>query len=159
MQNPYVFGVGDAEALEGRAASVFDIAGAEAAEELEAVVSKVLDERRAAREDRRLRRRSAVHAREEHASKRQRLEAAAEAEVAAAEANERKTKVPNTIAKRKAFAKMDSWEQRRLLADWVMSTLDGCWQTGSCPSWIYEWAARAEPPPSPEWVAGIDEAV
>ena len=134
MQNPYVFDVGDAEALEGRAASVFDIAAAEAEEELEAVVSKVLDERRAARKRRLLRKRRLVRI-------------------------ERKMKVPNAFAKRKAFAKMDSWEQRRLLADWVMSTLDGCWQTGSCPSWIYEWAARAEPPPSPEWVAGIDDAV
>ena len=88
MQNPYVFDVGDAEALEGRAASVFDIAAAEAEEEVEAVVSKVLDERRAARKRRRLRRRIAAHARE------------------------RKMKVPNTIQKRKAFAKMDSWEQR-----------------------------------------------
>ena len=122
MQNPYVFDVGDAEALEGRAASVFDIAGAEAEEELEAVVSKVLDERRAARKRRRLRRRIAVHARE------------------------RKTKVPNTIQKRKAFAKMDSWEQRRLMADWVMDCVRLMEQPGSSL-------------PSPEWAAGIDDAV
>ena len=118
MQNPYVFDVGDAEALEGRAASVFDIAAAEAEEELEAVVSKVLDERRAARKRRRLRRRIAVHARE------------------------RKMKVPNTIQKRKAFAKMDSWEQRRLMADWVMAR----WELRLMES-------SEQPPPAPEWAA------
>ena len=116
MQNPYVFDVGDAEALEGRAASVFDIAGAEAEEELEAVVSKVLDERRAARKRRRLRRRIAVHARE------------------------RKMKVPNTIQKRKAFAKMDSWEQRRLMADWVMDC-------------VRLMESSEQHPPAPDWAA------
>ena len=120
MQNPYVFDVGDAEALEGRAASVFDSAAAEAEEELEAVVSKVLDERRAARKRRRWRRRTiAVHARE------------------------RKMKVPNTIQKRKAFAKMDSWEKRRLITDRVMDYL----------------RLTEQPPPFPEWAAGILDGV
>ena len=116
MQNPYVFDVGDAEALEGRAASVFDIAAAEAEEELEAVVSKVLDERRAARKRRRLRRRIAVHARE------------------------RKMKVPNAFAKRKAFAKMDSWEQRRLMADWVRD-------------YVRLVESSEQHPPAPDWAA------
>ena len=115
MQNPYVFDVGDAEALEGRAASVFDIAAAEAEEELEAVVSKVLDERRAARKRRLLRKRRLVRI-------------------------ERKMKVPNTIQKRKAFAKMDSWEQRRLMADWVMDC-------------VLLMESSEQPPPAPEWAA------
>ena len=115
MQNPYVFDVGDAEALEGRAASVFDIAAAEAEEELEAVVSKVLDERRAARKRRLLRKRRLVRI-------------------------ERKMKVPNTIQKRKAFAKMDSWEQRRLMADWVMDC-------------VRLMESSEQPPPAPEWAA------
>ena len=116
MQNPYVFDVGDAEALEGRAASVFDIAGAEAEEELEAVVSKVLDERRAARKRRLLRKRRLVRI-------------------------ERKMKVPNAFAKRKAFAKMDS-EQRRLIADKILARWElRCMESSQppAPEWAPEW--------------------
>ena len=121
MQNPYVFDVGDAEALEGRAASVFDIAAAEAEEEVKAVVSKVLDERRAARKRRLLRKRRLVRI-------------------------ERKMKVPNAFAKRKAFAKMDSWEQRRLISDRVMARWElRCMESSQPPA--PEWAAAAVPSP------------
>ena len=119
MQNPYVFDVGDAEALEGRAASVFDIAAAEAEEELEAVVSKVLEGafRRAARKRRLLRKRRLVRI-------------------------ERKMKVPNAFAKRKAFAKMDSWEQRRLISDRVMARWElRCMESSQPPA--PEWTAAA----------------
>ena len=116
MQNPYVFDVGDAEALEGRAASVFDIAAAEAEEEVKAVVSKVLDERRAARKRRLLRKRRLVRI-------------------------ERKMKVPNAFAKRKAFAKMDS-EQRRLIADKILARWElRCMESSQPPA--PEWAAAA----------------
>ena len=117
MQNPYVFDVGDAQAPEGRAASVFDIAAAEAEEELEAVVSKVLEGafRRAARKRRLLRKRRLVRI-------------------------ERKMKVPNAFAKRKAFAKMDSWEQRRLMADWVRD-------------YVRLVESSEQHPPAPDWAA------